>query len=677
MSYYGSWDIDDLLTFCVNTHNASTGAATDADSVPTYRVYEDETGTAILNGSMAKLDDTNTTGFYSEQITLSAANGFEKGKSYSIYISATVSSTVGTTHHSFQIAAEINVAYVSDDSTAADNLELQYDGTGITGDNYPSTQSQLGSVVATGAAVNTPAESYVLTTGTQSSGTVTSTQALDGTNHEHTDTAGAMDLYYQFDVGGDGVPTSVTMTGYLTGINDNLEVYAYNWAGTSWDRIGTLDGVVSATNSVHTYTLFTSHVGTGVNQGKVRIRYTDGAFTLTTATLAVDQIYTSYSIATRSVGYAEGAIWIDTNGSNTNTESYVDGVADNPVSTWAAALTIAGNLGLKRFRIAASSTITLTSDSSNYELVGEGLWNLAMGGQTVTGIYVKNASVSGTGNGTGAIMEDCSFQNSVSIPSGYYVRCGIASASGTPLTGSTAGEYAFVDCVSTIPGSATPNMDFSGLGSSSGVNFRRWSGGSNMTLDANNTLSLEVVGGGGQTVVTGGAGVEIRGTCRAVSVTVSASETVQFVGVTGPITITDAASVAPTINLYGVAASVTDGTSSANDYTVKGPSLEAVLVDTGTTIPADIASLNDLSAAQVNAEVVDVLTVDTYASDLSAPPASNSTILDKLSWILMAFRNRRNATATQEQIYKDDATTVAGTSVISDDGTTTERGEYS
>ena len=105
--YLGSWAIDDYLTFPCNTHAFASGAATDADAVPTYRVYEDETGTAILNGSMAKLDDTNTTGFYSEQIQLTAANGFEAGKTYTVYISATVSTVVGTMSHTFQVQAEV------------------------------------------------------------------------------------------------------------------------------------------------------------------------------------------------------------------------------------------------------------------------------------------------------------------------------------------------------------------------------------------------------------------------------------------------------------------------------------------------------------------------------------------------------------------------------------------
>lgn len=113
MPYLGSWKVDDLLTFPAITHRFDTGALTDADAVPAYRVYEDETGTAILTGNMAKLDDTNTTGFYSEQITLSAANGFEKGKCYTVYITAAVNSVTGGQNHTFQIEAEVDSNSVS------------------------------------------------------------------------------------------------------------------------------------------------------------------------------------------------------------------------------------------------------------------------------------------------------------------------------------------------------------------------------------------------------------------------------------------------------------------------------------------------------------------------------------------------------------------------------------
>jgi hypothetical protein len=94
--------IGDNLTFSVTTHDPDTGVLTDASAAPPYRVYEDETATPILTGNMAKLDDANTTGFYTELIACSAANGFESGKSYTIYIEATVDSDKGGIAFSFK-----------------------------------------------------------------------------------------------------------------------------------------------------------------------------------------------------------------------------------------------------------------------------------------------------------------------------------------------------------------------------------------------------------------------------------------------------------------------------------------------------------------------------------------------------------------------------------------------
>jgi hypothetical protein len=131
--YLGSWDTGDYITFYINTHNTSTGSASDADSAPTYRIYEDETGTAIATGSMSLLDDSNTTGFYSERIQLLSSTGYEKGKSYVIYISATVNSITGTTNHTFQIQANV------DSKTVSDKTGYSITGTVTVGTNNDKT----------------------------------------------------------------------------------------------------------------------------------------------------------------------------------------------------------------------------------------------------------------------------------------------------------------------------------------------------------------------------------------------------------------------------------------------------------------------------------------------------------------------------------------------------------
>ena len=99
--------LGESFTFSCATHNPSTGAVTDADSVPAYRIYENETATPILTGSMAKLDDANTTGLYTEQIDCTAANGFEDGKTYTISMTAAVGGVTGGGLHTLLVETPV------------------------------------------------------------------------------------------------------------------------------------------------------------------------------------------------------------------------------------------------------------------------------------------------------------------------------------------------------------------------------------------------------------------------------------------------------------------------------------------------------------------------------------------------------------------------------------------
>ena len=93
------------LTFTVVTHDPDTGVLTDADAVPAYRVYEDEIAVPILIGNMAFLDAVNTIGFYSELIACTALAGFQVGRSYNIYIVATVDADQGGITYGFTVEA--------------------------------------------------------------------------------------------------------------------------------------------------------------------------------------------------------------------------------------------------------------------------------------------------------------------------------------------------------------------------------------------------------------------------------------------------------------------------------------------------------------------------------------------------------------------------------------------
>jgi hypothetical protein len=92
-------------------------------------------------------------------------------------------------------------------------------------------------------------------------------------------------------------------------------------------------------------------------------------------------------------------------------------------------------------------------------------------------------------------------------------------------------------------------------------------------------------------------------------------------------------------------------------------------------LPADIAGLNDVSTAQVNAEVLDVLNVDTFA-ELAAVPAATSTIVDKLNWLFALARNKITQTSTTQTLRNDADGGNIATSTVSDDATTYTRGEF-
>jgi hypothetical protein len=106
--FLGSWDIDDVVRVHIQTSSVTTGAATDADAAPSWRVYEDDTATPVTTGSFSTLNAQ--VGFYVAAITLASAIGYEVGKSYAIRTQATVGGVIGADVHSFQIQSEVRLA---------------------------------------------------------------------------------------------------------------------------------------------------------------------------------------------------------------------------------------------------------------------------------------------------------------------------------------------------------------------------------------------------------------------------------------------------------------------------------------------------------------------------------------------------------------------------------------
>lgn len=102
----------------------------------------------------------------------------------------------------------------------------------------------------------------------------------------------------------------------------------------------------------------------------------------------------------------------------------------------------------------------------------------------------------------------------------------------------------------------------------------------------------------------------------------------------------------------------------------------SVTGNVGGNVTGSIGSLAAQAKADVNAEVLDVIAVDTTtqpAAVLSATP----TIREILAWLGTLSRNKRTQTSALETLAADNGSTTIATSVKSDDGTTLTRSEWS
>jgi len=120
-------------------------------------------------------------------------------------------------------------------------------------------------------------------------------------------------------------------------------------------------------------------------------------------------ITTATNLTNERSKYMHGAVWLGAAG-NTNTTNYVDGIMTNPVSTIAAAKSIADNLGLKRFWVQSGVTVTLGAAYVSYVFTGAGGYILALGGQDISKSVIENVeTLSGTAICTTgeAIIRNC------------------------------------------------------------------------------------------------------------------------------------------------------------------------------------------------------------------------------------------------------------------------------
>ena len=101
----------------------------------------------------------------------------------------------------------------------------------------------------------------------------------------------------------------------------------------------------------------------------------------------------------------------------------------------------------------------------------------------------------------------------------------------------------------------------------------------------------------------------------------------------------------------------------------------SVTGNVGGNVAGSVGSLAAQAKADVNAEVLDVISTDTFAEPGSVP-AATSSLKDKIGFLFAALRNKHQTTATTDVIRNDADSGAIGTATLNEDGTTFSRGEY-
>jgi len=269
----------------------------------------------------------------------------------------------------------------------------------------------------------------------------------------------------------------------------------------------------------------------------------------------------------RSIGdfsvYEGGAIWYDDVNGAAGTTAFEHGTVVNPSNAEASVTSLLSSVGLTTIHCAPGSTYVLEATYANKVFLGDN-WTLDLNGQSVVGCVFIGAAVSGAMAGTGTTQQfiNCIMGATSLIKGTHLVGCGL----GGTLTAIEAGDFFIDNSHSAIAGSGSVTFDFGSPGTETNFNCRHHSGG--------------------WTIANMGAGA---GTCNASFegngqiVWAASCVATSNASIRGNWKITDSASGAVTETLDDNQASV-----------------DAILVDTGTTLDGKIDTIGtDTAATQV------------------------------------------------------------------------------
>ncbi len=169
------------------------------------------------------------------------------------------------------------------------------------------------------------------------------------------------------------------------------------------------------------------------------------------------------------VGPDGPGIYVDSGAANTNTVVGTDGTRINPVSTFAAARTIADALGITIYYTVGNSDITLAATHEDWEFIGIGSIRdnvVNLGSQDVDRSLFRNLTLEGTQAGTGRITaRDCALQDPGAGTTTFHIfaeRCGIVD----DILVDTSADNVFDQCYSLAASGVAPIITATGASGS-------------------------------------------------------------------------------------------------------------------------------------------------------------------------------------------------------------------
>ncbi len=382
--------LDEVIHFDFITSTPATGAATDADSTPTFAVYEEDTDTDIgIGGNMTKR--TSLTGNYRGTFTLSAANGFELGKWYAIIGSAVVGGITGkAVLKNFRVvAAELVAGY-----PVADTVKLA--GQVVT--------AAAGVTFPTSVASPTNITAGTITTVTTVTNQLTAAQIATGVWQDTT----AGDFTTASSIG-----KSLYTSGAVPGAAGGLFIAGTN-AATTVNITGTITTVTTVTNQ-----LTAAQIATGVWQDT-----TAGDFTV--ASSIGKSLYTSGVVP----GAAGGLFIAGTNAATTVTTSFTTTftgdltgtVAGMTAAGWATAFTVNST---KAYADAVSGS--LVKGIADHVTLADGVAHGGTPGSSTATIATKQLNITNS-NGHALVLSASGAGNAIDIYCDEFAGINIVSA---------------------------------------------------------------------------------------------------------------------------------------------------------------------------------------------------------------------------------------------------------